>query len=678
MRRIRALASLVPLLAAGAALGARPAAAVSPCAATVSVSLNGGAVTCSLAAGTDVAQNIALTGSSTAERVLDVRAATDGGNDFFACLWGNEDTTHYARSSHVEGSTIQRVALADPYWGKYQLELMSLQPGANVGNVAGLACSNLQTLLGTAQAYTLTVSYTTEAATPASNGFAFSTRNLPAATTTSLGGTPGAGEPTIAVDAAHGNKVFISAPVGVPSGAGCAVTLNPTGPCLGDDLWYSLDGGKSFTQCNTGGLTGGGDSHLAINGVGDVFGADLAATHVWTEKLPAGGNPNPTASACGFQLTQPTDFEADRQWIGTYGSSTVRVGYHDLATGTPINCESTDDGQTYPVCVPELDPTNAPLVADAAGNTVIGPQVFDSKGNDYEVFMTSTAPDNLATGGSGSEHNIYVAVSPDGTSWTDYPVHQSTPYNTTGTKNVDQLFAVLAIDRADNLYAVWGEGDTCAAWNSVCPANVYLASSTDHGRHWSAPVRVNSGATTSNVLPWIAAGDDGRVDVVWVGSTSSKNPSGDVTADWRIYMAQSLNAHSSSPTFKESVVSPYPVRRGQICESGLNCSFNGDDGRILLDFISISLDSSCRARIAYANAGPDPESATIGTAFAPFTDYAEQTSGPTVCVAAAAKPSPFTTGSGFSTAGVLTGFAVAASGAMVLALAGLAWRRWQD
>jgi len=680
-RLLAAVAAASSLIVGAFLFGAQPAAAVGPCDATISVALNGAAVTCTLASGTDVTQNIQLSGTSSAERVLDVRASTTGGNDFFACLWGNEQTTHYARSSHVSGSAIQRVALANPYWSTYQVELLSLQPGASEGNAAGLACSNLQTLLGNAQAYTLTVSYATQAATPATGGFSFSTRHLPAATTTSLGGTPGAGEPSIAVDAAHGNKVFISAPVGVPSGVGCVTTMNPTGPCLGDDLWYSLDGGSTFAECNTGGITGGGDSNLAIDPAGDVFGADLAATHVWTQKLPAASNPNPAASNCGFQLTQPTDFEADRQWIGTYGSSSVRVGYHDLALGTPIDCESTDGGQTYPVCVPEIDPTNTPLVLDTAGNTVIGPQVFDSKGTDYEVFMTSTAPDNAQTGGSGTMHNIYVAVSPDGTSWTDYPVHQTTPYNTAGTKDVNQLFAVIAVDRADNLYVVWGEGDTCRAWNSICPASVYLASSTDHGHHWSAPVKVNSPATTSNVLPWVAAGDDGRVDVVWVGSTTSRNPSGDATADWRIYMAQSLNAHSANPTFRESVVTPYPVRRGQICESGLNCSFNGDDGRILLDFLSVSLDSACRARIAYADAGPDPESASIGAAYAPFTDYAAQTSGPTVCAAAAAaavKAIPFTRGAGFSAGGVLAGGGIAAGGLLLLLLLGrAAWRRRQ-
>ena len=47
-------------------------------------------------------------------------------------------TSHYARSSHVTGSTIQRVALANPYWSKYQVELLSLQPGASQGNLAGL------------------------------------------------------------------------------------------------------------------------------------------------------------------------------------------------------------------------------------------------------------------------------------------------------------------------------------------------------------------------------------------------------------------------------------------------------------------------------------------------------------------------------------------------------------
>lgn len=681
-RRSLAAALLLVLPAAAGLAGVHRAAALGACPASITATLNAAATSCSVAAGTDVTQNIVLAGSSSQERVLDISATTAGGGDFFLCLWGNQDTTKYSRSSHVTGSTVQRVALADPYWSKYQVELISLAPGANLQGLTGpCAVQSLTSFLGSAQAYTLNVSYSTQEAAAPSGGFSFSTRHLPDANTLSLGGTPGAGEPTIVVDATHGNRVYVSAPTGVPAGVNCAFPPNPSGPCMGDDFWYSTDGGNTFSECNAGGLTGGGDSHTAVDSSGSIYNVDLAATHVYTQKLPstASGPATPTtAVGCGFTATQPTDFEADRQWIATYlpdpaqgtSAAVVRVGYHDLAEGVPINCESTDGGQTFPLCVPELDPTNAPLVADAAGNTVIGPQVFDSKGNDYEVFETSTAPDNLAGGGGGPEHNIYIATSPDGVSWKDYPVYQSTPYGTTGNQNVDQLFAVLAVDRADNLYTVWSQGAVCAAWNSVCPAHVYLATSTDHGQHWSAPTQVDSGLSSA-VLPWVVAGADGMVDVAYAGSSTSTNPAGDVRADWSIYMAQSLNAQGAHPSFRQSVVSPYPVRRGQICESGLNCSFNGDDGRILLDFLSIAIDSQCRARIAYADAGPDPSNGSRN-AYAPFTDYAAQTAGATLCPTT----SPFTAGAGLvqpdraAAAGLLAGGLV-----LVLIAGGLMARR---
>src|SRR5947208_16376804 len=121
-----------------------------------------------------------------------------------------------------------------------------------------------------------------------------------------------------------------------------------------------------------------------------------------------------------------------------------------------------------------------------------------------------------------------------------------------------------------------------------------MAVSTDHGAHWGKPVRV-SAATPSlqtNLFPWIAAGDPGRVDIVWYGTTTlgscPAQPCGSsalTTAHWSVMMAQSLNAITKgqpnpSPTFTTSAVSEVSNHFGAICTLGIGCTTGADRGLI--------------------------------------------------------------------------------------------------
>lgn len=44
---------------------------------------------------------------------------------------------------------------------------------------------------------------------------------------------------------------------------------------------------------------------------------------------------------------------------------------------------------------------------------------------------------------------------------------------------------------------------------------MYYTYSTDSGRSWADPVRVDTGANT-DIWPWIAVGDPGRVAIAWL------------------------------------------------------------------------------------------------------------------------------------------------------------------
>src|SRR5438094_385927 len=144
-------------------------------------------------------------------------------------------------------------------------------------------------------------------------------------------------------------------------------------------------------------------------------------------------------------------------------------------------------------------------------------------------------------------------------------------------------------------------------------SQIYMAVSTDHGAHWGAPVRVTAATPTlqTNLFPWIAAGDPGRVDIVWYGTPTlgscPSQPCGSsgIQAHWSVMMAQSLNtvvngAPNARPSFTTSQVSEVSNHFGAICTMGLGCTTGGDRG--LLDFLSVTVGLKGEANVVWADA----------------------------------------------------------------------------
>lgn len=100
----------------------------------------------------------------------------------------------------------------------------------------------------------------------------------------------------------------------------------------------------------------------------------------------------------------------------------------------------------------------------------------------------------------------------------------------------DNIFPSLAQDKAGNLYAAWTEAGTY---------NTYYAYSTDSGTTWSPKVQVNRDDVFTTVLPWIDAGDDGRVAISFYGSVVDGNPQlGSFRGPWDVYVNTVTNARS--------------------------------------------------------------------------------------------------------------------------------------
>jgi hypothetical protein len=484
-------------------------------------------------------------------------------------------TGSYIRRSASPNVAVQRVAIARPSERYYMLTVRRNAPGAATAG----PCATVQSI-------PFRLTYKLFASKPASTG-PFAQQRMP---------ERGDGEPSIAVDRLHGDTVYISAPVGGPAVLGG----NPGGV----DLWRSLDAGSTFSwsQPQFGNAGGGFDSHVVVAKNGTVYLADLGVSSVYLGKS--------TDRGATWSALPTAAVDSDREWFAAYtppgglAPTKTFVSYHDInVDNLPYECIVTETVSQL-VCNPMA--TDPVVLAKSTGNTVIGNQLFDSTGTVYSLFGSPEPGDAGST-----VRNIFLAYSSDGIVF-----HNTTVYSAPVGHELYGLFPVMAIDATDTLYAVWSE-----RVGSAGAGTIRLSRSTDHGLTWSTPVNV-SAAGHSGFLPWIVAGAAGKIDIVWVDSTSA-SPN-DPTSDWYVFMAQSTNAASLAPTFSLSRVTQQPIRYGNVCLVGLNCTTGGDDGRILLDFISVDYDSAGRAAITFANSGPEGPSDDPART---YTDYAKQTGG---------------------------------------------------
>ncbi|MFN2544961.1 MAG: sialidase family protein [Actinomycetota bacterium] len=398
----------------------------------------------------------------------------------------------------------------------------------------------------------------------------------------------GAGEPSVAIG--PDDAIYVSAPVSSPAASGSGDQRTDSGVAL----FRSTDHGRSWVASNPGSPTGGGDSDVVVDGDNGVYLQDLSLvpSTIMTFKSTDHGET--------FQPTQPVSADTDREWMSlwspkgtTTDQTTVYTVYHGFANQNVFFCISGDGGQTNNCNNGITDPTAA---ANSICNTDQGNVVTESDGDADFLFATSTPAENA--GGNqpclGALHNLYVGhYDRTGTTITNHPVYLGPEGHW-----ITGLFPVLAIDKSDNLYAFWPESPTDAAGNPSGPWSLQLAHSTDGGETWSKPATINPPVLRNNLLNWITVGDDGKIDVIWAG-TSAGSSNYDSRAKWYMFLGQSTNGLDAAPTFSYHQITRFPIRYGNICVLGVFCP--GDDSRSLLDFAQVEVDRECRANVVFGD-----------------------------------------------------------------------------
>ncbi|MFN2545663.1 MAG: sialidase family protein [Actinomycetota bacterium] len=397
-------------------------------------------------------------------------------------------------------------------------------------------------------------------------------------------------EPEIKSDSA--GNLYVTAPIGVQYAHSF--------------LWKSEDGGASYDLLRASPpmqrpmpSAGAGDATMAIV-PGPAGSKDDAV--VWSDMINLAGLAN--AATFDGGNTFPPDYwnlfasdpGADRQWLtGTVlpGTNTVRIYtfYDQVDIGGNSILYSDDYGKSWTVANREqglgspnpgniaADPVNRKLYAAtiSGGNAVIS--VCDLNGQNCE--------EHVAGSGKGSLAN---------------------------------LFDVVAVDRAGNVYVTFSE--------SSSPYATYLSVSTDQGETWHQS-RVSPPDQGATGFPWIVAGDAGRVWVTWYGTaTKAALPSN--RGPWNVYGAQSLNATSANPTFQVTKISEHPTHDNEICLSGIACTAGAAEDRNMLDDFTSAIDPNGMLHVVYNDTNNQVTLSTDKDAGGGFIVEAAQLSGPSL------------------------------------------------
>ena len=324
--------------------------------------------------------------------------------------------------------------------------------------------------------------------------------------------------------------------------------------------------------------SGFSDPDFAIDAAGTVYLSEINLVNVAMSKSTTSGKSYSLQNFFAMTIT-------DRQWSAAGPAGVLfLVGNPDEGGTFPTDpvghaehtiYRSTDGGKTFSVGVP-----------DDGG---LGDIVFD--------MSAKTLYEGHYAGGTLSIAAFRQALD---------PVAQValTPETSTIADGVSMLshWPAIDTDARGNVYATWDESG-----NGSRAAGVWYSYSTTGGRTWAKPARVDTDDHT-DIWPWIAVGDPGRVAIAWFGNDHAL-PNNDAEAagdndPWNVYVAQTQTGlgctESTNPGFKVTKATPVPFHTGTICMGGTTCQAMLIDRR-LGDYFTIDIDTTGALVAAYSD-----------------------------------------------------------------------------
>jgi hypothetical protein len=392
---------------------------------------------------------------------------------------------------------------------------------------------------------------------------------------------------------------------------GTTYTSGPWGTGTQRSIWNrSIDGGRTFRAMHETPISsanesdtfisgpGGGDTDIAIDHTGKVYYSDLAAL----TDLKVATWDNAARKMTAATLNPVTNGQGangyDRQWFGLWDPPSRPAGY----TGPlPVNylvyaealagcCEAgaySLDGINYtgPTVEYSIGSDGPPVVDQQTGTLLEAISVTNDQGTadssddrDAAAVAILTRDPSQPTNDPALRHADVVMIS-------DLPANTET----------GALFPVIGIDTARNAYVAWvtrgSNGQTASQQPDAWQIFYSYATAASGWKTWSAPVRLSSSPSNTNIMPWAVAGSAGRLAVVWYGTDdSTHDPStADVHQQWNVYLAMVSNAASGSPQILQVKATPHTIHYGTICLEGLGCA-TVQGNRNNADFFYVTTD----------------------------------------------------------------------------------------
>jgi hypothetical protein len=396
------------------------------------------------------------------------------------------------------------------------------------------------------------------------------------------------GEPTIFADALHGRLVYTSHE-GTTHLYRNGIVSSPWGDfsfvsnyCNQVNVWTSTDGGVNWLRdryldspCPANPtFTGFSDPDLTQDAGGRLYntGIDLVNDALFS------------SNDGGVTWDKGTGFchDGDRPWLAGGVANQVFLATDTLeGSGSGHQVFVSNDGGS--TCSTTGIDDNGSL-ADGGSWTAFGKLQYD------RLNGTVVEP-AIFQHGDGS-FGVGISTMPKGGS-------SFTPHEGTRGTSMYAHWPAIAIDKAGTVYVVWdtdnrqaGTSGGCSGAETPAPNSIMMISTKDLGKTWSAPVTIAHPGNARVLWPWIAAGDAGKVSVVWY-QTEAQDGMPDLdcqTGHIHVMEASLTNATAKSPSKTTVDAAGRAVHVGWVCQGGTTCVATGQDRR-LGDYFTNALDA---------------------------------------------------------------------------------------
>lgn len=352
--------------------------------------------------------------------------------------------------------------------------------------------------------------------------------------------------------------------------------------------WWSDTNGGEWTYVdrtlppNNAPMTGFSDPEFAYDTAGNVYVSEINLVNVAVSKSTDKGR--------SYALANPTaNIFTDRQWTEGDEENVVYLvsnptGPGGTVSSTTIDEYKTNSGHTM-YKSKDGGQTWTPGFKDPDGLGDI--RVDKRNGTVYEAHLGGGEL-SIAAFRNARSQDFKTLVEPDIGLVAD-DVHMLSHW------------PAFDLDPSGNLYITWDENGV-----GEREAGVYYSYSTDAGRHWAKPVRVDTDDKT-DIWPWLGVGSDGRVGIAWLEADVKLPGENAQTAGphgWRIVGGTTVTglgcAGGKKPSFATAVMTPDPIHTGTICQSGTTCQATATDRR-LGDYFSVDVDNTGMMYAGYSD-----------------------------------------------------------------------------